>query len=153
MNPAFSESPRIRSRWPKTVVRLSLGVIFLWAGVEKIAHSSSFFSSLLDYEVPFPEVFVRIVAIVLPWLEVFCGVSLFLNAWAETVRPLVSALCLVFILMLGQALLRGIDISNCGCFGSLANTWFDRPAVAFLRAIALFAGSLLLLPPRTIETQ
>ena len=153
MTRAFPEFPRSRSPWPMTTFRLVLGVVFFWPGVEKIVHSTAFFSSLLDYKVPFPEIFIRIVAIALPWLEVFCGVAFLVNAWAETVRPLVSMLCLVFVLMLGQAILRGVEISNCGCFGPSANTWIDHPAVAFLRAVALFVCSLYLLLPRTLKTR
>lgn len=147
MNSASLKDTRFRSGLPRTAIRLVLCIIFIWAGAEKIAHPAAFFSALLDYEVPFPDQFVRVVAVSLPWLEVFCGIALLLNAWAETVRPLVSVLCLIFVLMLGQALLRGIDLANCGCFGPLANTWIDRPAVAFVRAVALFAGSLFLLSP------
>jgi uncharacterized membrane protein YphA (DoxX/SURF4 family) len=134
---------RARRSWPQLLVRLILAVVFTWAGIEKIVHASDFFSSLLDYEVPFPESFLRLVAVGLPWLEAFCGLALLVNSWGETVRPLVALLCLVFIAMLGQALLRGIDISNCGCFGiGVTNSWSDRPVVAFLRAVALLAGSV-----------
>jgi hypothetical protein len=144
---AVPSAPGRQRYWPKLLVRVVLGLVFLWAGAEKIAHPADFFSSLLDYDVPFPETFLRLVAVALPWLEVFCGTGLLVNAWGETVRPVVAALCLVFIAMLGQALLRGIDISNCGCFGPVANTWIDRPAVAFLRAVLLFAGSVYIIRP------
>ena len=146
---AVPSAPGRQRYWPKLLVRVVLGLVFLWAGAEKIAHTADFFSSLLDYDVPFPETFLRLVAVALPWLEVFCGTGLLVNAWGETVRPVVAARCLVFIAMLGQALLRGIDISNCGCFGPVANTWIDRPAVAFLRAVLLFAGGALVLATTT----
>ena len=87
--------------------------------------------------------FLRLVAIYLPWLEVLAGLDLLLNVWAETIRPLVAALCLIFVVMLGQAVLRGLDL-NCGCFGAGAGGWFERPAVALGRAMLLFAASLYL---------
>jgi uncharacterized membrane protein YphA (DoxX/SURF4 family) len=133
--------------WARLLVRLFLGVIFVWAGVEKIAHPADFFSSLLDYDVPFPEAFLRLVAVALPWLEAACGAALIANAWAETVRPVVAGLCLSFIAMLGEALLRGIDLSNCGCFGPVANHWIDRPSVAFARAALLFGASIYIMAP------
>jgi uncharacterized membrane protein YphA (DoxX/SURF4 family) len=134
--------------WPRLLVRLFLGVIFVWAGTEKIAHPADFFSSLQDYNVPFPNAFLRLVAVVLPWLELGCGAALIANIWAETVRPLAAGLCLCFIAMVAEALLRGIDLSNCGCFGPIANHWIDRPAVALLRAILLFGASLYIMAPR-----
>ena len=123
--------------------RLILGAAFLLAGGMKIAHPVEFFSDLLSFGVPFPELFLRVVAVGLPWLEVFVGLGLLLNFWPETVRPVASVLCLIFVLMLGQAVVRGIDL-NCGCFGSAGRGWFERPAVALVRAGVLLAASLYL---------
>jgi putative oxidoreductase len=127
----------------ENICRFVLGAVFLLAGVMKIAHLGDFFSDLLSFRVPFPEMFLRIVAVDLPWLEVLAGFGLILNVWPETIRPVVSVLCLVFVLMLGQAVLRGLDL-NCGCFGSVGSGWFERPDVALVRASLLFAASLYL---------
>lgn len=126
---------------------MMLGAIFAWAGAEKIVHPADFFMSLLDYGVPFPEGFLRLVAVALPWLEVFCGLALLVNAWGETVRPLVAALCLVFVAMLAEAVLRGIDLSNCGCFGPMAYSWLERPWVALPRTLVLFCAALYIMAP------
>ena len=77
-------------------------------------------------------------------------VGLLLNFWAETIRPLASVLCLVFVLMLAQAVLRGLDL-NCGCFGAAGAGWFERPDVALVRATLLLAASLYVtaVPPPT----
>ena len=121
--------------------RFCLGAVFLLAGGMKLAHPAAFFSDLLGFGVPFPEMFLRVVAVYLPWLEVLAGVGLILNVWPETIRPVVAALCLIFVMMLGQAVLRGLDL-NCGCFGSVGRGWFERPDVALARACLLFAASL-----------
>ena len=129
--------------------RFLLGAIFLIAGGMKIAHPADFFSDLLGFKVPLPELFLRVVAVWLPWLEVIAGLALIADFWGETVRPLVVGFCLIFVLMLGQAVLRGLDL-NCGCFGSSAHGWFERPDVALVRAAILFAVSLgiAVIPPR-----
>ena len=129
--------------------RFFLGAIFLIAGGMKIAHPADFFSDLLGFKTPLPEFFLRVVAIWLPWLEAIAGLALIADFWAETVRPLVASLCLIFGLMLGQAVVRGLDL-NCGCFGSGAHGWFERPDIALVRAAILFAVSLSIavLPPR-----
>jgi putative oxidoreductase len=140
--------PDAQRRWLRWLVRVMLGAIFAWAGTEKIVHPADFFMSLLDYDVPFPEGFLRLVAIALPWLEVFCGLALIANVWSETVRPLVAALCLVFVVMLAEAVLRGIDLSNCGCFGPMAYSWLERPWIALPRTLILLFAAIYIMAPR-----
>jgi putative oxidoreductase len=146
MNPYPPPSPGSRARTGRIFLRLLLGALFLWSGIAKLAHPAAFFSALLDYELPLPDALLRLVAIVLPWLEALCGLALVLNRWAETVRPLVAALCAVFALALGEALLRGLKI-DCGCFGPSVDSWWDRPFFALLRTAGLLAASLWLLLP------
>jgi hypothetical protein len=123
--------------------RFLLGGVFAIAGGLKLAHPAAFFADLLGFGVPWPEMFLRIVAVGLPWIEVLTGVGLLLNIWPETIRPVVALTCLSFVVMLGQAVVRGLDL-NCGCFGAGASGWFERPDVALVRAGILFAASLYL---------
>lgn len=129
------------------VCRCVLGAVFVAAGATKIVHPAEFFGDLLSYRVPLPEIFLRVVAVWLPWLEVAAGLGLLLDLWAETMRPVVAALCLVFVVMLTQAVVRGLDL-NCGCFGAGAAGWFERPDVALVRALILLAASLYLVRAR-----
>lgn len=135
--------PGSNSERSRTVVRWVLGVVFLVAGAMKITHPVDFHADLLAYEVPLPDFFLRLVAIALPWLEAICGAALLVNFWPETTRLLVAAMCLVFVLMLGQAVIRGLDL-RCGCFGAGGKGWLDLPAVALVRAILLLAASVWL---------
>jgi putative oxidoreductase len=128
----------------EVMIRCVLGVVFLVTGVLKIVHPAAFYSGLLTYAVPFPDVFLRTVAVTLPWSEVFCGALLLLNCWAETVRPLVAFLCLTFVLMLSQAVLRRLDL-DCSCFGGVGPRWLARPDVALGRAVVLLAAGLFLM--------
>jgi uncharacterized membrane protein YphA (DoxX/SURF4 family) len=125
----------------RTVCRLLLGAVFLVASVMKIAHPAAFFSDLLGYRVALPELLLRLTAISLPWLEAITGLGLLVNVWPETIRPVVSAQCLVFVAMLAQAVARGLDL-NCGCFGAGGQGWFERPDVALARASILLAAAL-----------
>ena len=128
--------------------RFLLGGVFVIAGGLKLAHPAAFFSDLLGFGVPFPEWFLRGAAVGLPWLEVLTGAGLLLNFWPETIRPVVALLCLSFVVMLGQAVGRGLDL-NCGCFGAGASGWFERPDVALARALILFTASLYLVAGRS----
>lgn len=131
----------------RTGCRWVLGLVFLVGGGTKVAHPTAFFADLLGYRVALPEMALRLVALWLPWLEVVAGVGLLLNFWSETVRPLIALLCLVFVVMLGQAVFRGLDL-NCGCFGTAGQGWFERPDVAFVRAALLLAAALFVAAER-----
>jgi len=125
----------------RTACRIGLGLTLLVAGVMKVIHPADFFSDLLGFRVPFPERFLRFVAVCLPWLEVCVGLGLLLDFWRETVRPVAALLCLVFVAMLAQAVGRGLDL-NCGCFGAGAAGWFERPGVALARAFILLGAAI-----------
>lgn len=127
----------------QTAVRWLLGAIFLAAGAVKLARPADFHASLTAYALPLPGDFLRVTAVAFPWLELLCGLALLADFWAGSVRFLAAALCLVFVAVLGQAVLRGLDL-DCGCFGSVAPAWFDAPAVALGRALLLCAASVWL---------
>ncbi len=143
MKTAATRSSPVSLRF-RAILRWALGATFLIAGALKLAHPGDFYSALLTYDVGLPDFALRLVAIAFPWLEVLCGGALLVNVWAETVGFLVAGMCLIFVLMLGQAVVRGLEL-KCGCFGAGAATWFDHPNAAFVRACGLLFGSIWLL--------
>jgi putative oxidoreductase len=136
------------------VVRWLLGVLMLWAAVSKLANPTEFLAALYSYELPLPQSLLQVVAVMLPWVELLCGLALLANLWTETVLVLATALFVIFIFATGQAWARGLDIS-CGCFklGLSSNPqaatavvgFFESATFAFFRAIvlALLSGGLL----------
>jgi hypothetical protein len=106
-------------------------------------HAYDFYTNLLSYQVGAPDWFFRIVAVMFPWIEIISGGLLLAGLWVETIGILVTAQCLVFVLMLGQAVLRGLDL-QCGCFGGLTAPWLELPSVAFVRACLLLAAAVWL---------
>jgi len=124
-----------------TLCRIAIALVFVIAGAMKLLHPAAFFADLLSYRVPLPEMLLRLVTVWLPWLEVLCGVGLLVNRWPETVRPLVTALCAIFVVMLAQAVIRGLDL-NCGCLGTGGPGWLERPGIALLRAALLCGASV-----------
>jgi putative oxidoreductase len=126
------------------ILRWALGATFLVAGTLKVFHPADFYSDLLAYDVALPDFVFRLIAVAFPWLEVISGGALLADFWPETVRALTAGLCFVFVLMLGQAVLRDLDL-QCGCFGDGAAGWTDRPLVALARAGLLLGGALWLL--------
>lgn len=128
-------------------IRLAIGLFFVAAASTKIYDPSRFLTALLAYALPLPDFFLRLTAIALPWLELFCGALLLANVWPEVARRWILLLTLVFIVITAQAMMRGLNIS-CGCialdvFGLNALSEFlERPTVAFARNIAILAGAV-----------
>jgi len=147
MNIAPEGSGR-RKRVTRVAVRWTLGAVFIGAGALKLVHPVAFYADLLAYGIDAPDWFFRVVAVILPWIEILGGGLLIADWWTESVSFLVAGMCLVFVLALGQAVLRGLDL-KCGCFGEIAAGWFEQPLVALVRAGVLLAASiwLLLRPP------
>ncbi|HOB75454.1 MAG TPA: DoxX family protein [Phycisphaerae bacterium] len=63
---------------PNLVARLVLGLAFLYMGYNKTTDPYGFLKLIREYQIFAPEqyVWMNLVAIALPWLEVFCGLLL-----------------------------------------------------------------------------
>jgi len=64
---------------PNLIARLILGAMFIYTGHNKAAEPYDFLKMLREYHMFSPGAYVlmNLVAILLPWLEIFCGVLLF----------------------------------------------------------------------------
>jgi putative oxidoreductase len=122
-----------------------VGLMLLWAGISKAADPAGFLGSLHAYELGLPRAVLMPVAVVLPWLELFCGLLLLTGTRVQTGLAAALVLFAVFTIATAQAALRGLDIS-CGCFdASLLTTWgldkarhaLESPLFASVRNLAL----------------
>ena len=98
----------------KVALRWLLGVVLVWAALGKLADPHEFHTSLLAYRLPLPGAFTAGVAIVLPWLELLCGLLLLADHRTPAALAWALALFGVFTVCTGQAWLRGLPIA-CGC--------------------------------------
>ena len=98
-----------------SALRYALSAILIWAGLSKLSDPVSFYTMLLEYRLPLPAVLLKLVAVILPWLELLCGLTLLVDYCRRATLLWVTVLFCVFLAMVGQALFRGLDIS-CGCF-------------------------------------
>ncbi len=94
--------------------RLALGAIFIIASFDKIISPADFASSIRNYRI-LPLSAVNIMAIIMPWLEFFCGIFLILGVFIRTSSLFVLLMLIVFVTAILSAILRGLDI-DCGCF-------------------------------------
>lgn len=132
---------------------LVLGGVFLYASYEKILHPAEFAKIVYHYQVigpsaTLPPLVPNLLAVVLPWVEAVLGVCLIVGLWRREAATLAGALLVAFLVAVSSALLRGIDIENCGCFSVTAE---GRAAglKLILGDLALLAGALILaLGPR-----
>jgi uncharacterized membrane protein YphA (DoxX/SURF4 family) len=100
---------------PLTVrVQIVLGILFIAAALPKLLDPPSFAHMIYNYRI-LPGGIVNPLALVLPWLELLCGVALVLGIWDRTASALVGFLLLAFTAALTLNLLRGNAI-DCGCF-------------------------------------
>jgi uncharacterized membrane protein YphA (DoxX/SURF4 family) len=96
------------------LVRVLLGSLFVIASLDKIADVHAFASSILNYKI-IDEPVATLVATILPWLELMCGLGLIIGIYPKTSALLVTAMLVAFTALVASAMLRGLDIS-CGCF-------------------------------------
>lgn len=94
--------------------RLILGVVFVYASLDKIAHPDQFARIVYNYKI-LPGFLINIFAIGLPWVELFCGLFLILGLFIESSSLLLALVLVSFIIALSVNFLKGIDIA-CGCF-------------------------------------
>jgi putative oxidoreductase len=119
-------------------LRLVLGAVFVWAGVVKVMGPVDFLVSSYGYETHLPETLLRLAVVTLPWIEILAGIAIISGVWLEA-GLLASAMLLgLFLVLTGQAWLRGLDIS-CGCFGTMLEeqSFLGSVQFAFLRNLVL----------------
>ena len=150
-------------KWLNLILRVALGGVFMLSAVIKIwdvevkrAHDGdrlvwvvkasrvpdhvTFAKNVANYRVP-PQRFTNLVAIVLPWIEMVVGALLVLGIWKRASALLITVLMLVFLIAIGQAVVRGLNI-DCGCFGTVAGRSVGVKAIA--EDIAMFVAAVWL---------
>jgi cobalamin synthase len=112
----------------RTVLRLGLGCMFLIAAYPKFSDPKGFADLVAQYQL-LPAFAVDAFSIWLPAFEITVGLGLIFTLWEQEFALLVGALLLMFIVALGQALLRNLGIA-CGCFDiegatDAGESWFS----------------------------
>ena len=100
------------------MIRLILGGLFIYAAVYKIADPYQFANDIRNYDL-LPYYLVNLMALFLPWLELYCGLFLIVGLFVRTGSTLIGLMLVVFIIAIISAILRGLDI-ECGCYGEMA---------------------------------
>ncbi|HSW44497.1 MAG TPA: DoxX family protein [Phycisphaerae bacterium] len=115
-----------RTGVPLLIARIALGALFIYMGIEKALNPVDFLRMVREYHmVPeHPPILLNLIAGVLPWLEVFCGLLLIVGMALRGTGLLLLAMLVGFT---AAVALRAIDIHqsqdiafcmikfDCGC--------------------------------------
>jgi putative oxidoreductase len=104
----------LNNSWLELAARWFLGMIFLYASYHKIAAPAQFAKIIYGYYL-FPDISINIIAIVLPFLELFSGLALILGIYPRSAALITNGMLLGFIIALSINLIRGQQF-DCGCF-------------------------------------
>ncbi|HML77768.1 MauE/DoxX family redox-associated membrane protein [Geobacter sulfurreducens] len=120
------------------LLRVTLGAVFLYAAVIKIANPPAFAGNVAAYQL-LPYAGNYLVAAILPWIEAICGLLLVTGWRARSAAALVAVMNILFIVLLISTVARGLDI-DCGCFrqgGEKTSAW-----TAIFRDIMLLVAAV-----------
>jgi len=99
------------------ILRLIIGSVFLVSGFSKVlAPYQNFLYVVQAYQL-LPSWAETLTAQIFPWIELLTGVFMFLGLWTPWALRGAVTLFGVFVVVVGQALIRHLALDNCGCFG------------------------------------
>lgn len=99
-------------------IRIIIGLFLLVSGIEKlISPYQNFLYAIEAYEV-LPAWGEVLTARVMPWLELMVGLFVCLGLWTDWALKGALVVFASFVIVVTQALLRGLPIDQCGCFGA-----------------------------------
>ena len=127
--------------WITFPLRLALGGLFVFAGVNKLMDPRGFAWSVNAFQL-LPEHadhMVKLIAFAVPWTEVIAGAFLILGLWARSAALVIGLMLAAFIVGISSVLMRGLNV-ECGCFGK-----FEFPCVGPVGACHLVRNSVMIL--------
>ncbi|MFH1349432.1 MAG: MauE/DoxX family redox-associated membrane protein [Pseudomonadota bacterium] len=159
VNPFFKKI--LTHQYMALLLRLYIGGLFVYASMYKINYPAEFAEIFASYQI-IPYWAVNFSALVLPWVELICGVLLIAGVRSRSTTVIIGALLVLFSIAIMVNLLRNAPI-QCGCFQSLGEKispwtllwdliWLVMTAHIFLSDRAFHLEKRFLLTIREIES-
>jgi len=123
--------------WIELAARWILGLTFIYASFHKIISPADFAKIVYGYGL-FPEIFINLIAIVIPFLELVAGFALISGLYPRSAAIIINALLLAFITVLAINLIRGHEF-DCGCFSAAQTGYTGSSKVTLVRDVIYFA--------------
>lgn len=133
----------ITNRWVELIMRWCIGVVFIYASYHKILHPADFAKVIYGYKL-FPAEMINLTAIVLPYVELFCGVLLCAGVWTRSTALIINFLLLCFIIAISVNLIRGHQF-DCGCFSVQEQGDVSSAVMLLIRDVFWFAGGFVVI--------
>jgi uncharacterized membrane protein YphA (DoxX/SURF4 family) len=129
-----------RTMW--ILLRIAIGIILAAAGLGKLLSPYQNFQYVIQAYQIVPSWAETFVAQTFPWVELFIGAFLILGLWTRWAVAGALGSFSIFVVVVGQALVRGLPLENCGCFGELVH--IKPQFVVALDSAGLAVNALLL---------
>lgn len=150
---ASSATDNAPTKWERFIYhfcRIILGLLFIVASYDKILMPWQFGRAIFVYQM-LPGYLISPLTIVMPWVELICGLLLVIGWKVRPAAILIALLNLVFIIAIASVLFRGMDI-DCGCgldvgplaalVGTQADGWaLVRDVIIMLMVVATYLGA------------
>ena len=132
------------------MVRILIGLMFVISGLEKaISPYQNFLYVIQSYDV-LPSWAEEATARFFPWMELLAGLFTVLGLWCSRCLKAIALMFAAFIAVVGQALLRGLALGECGCFGELVHV-APQHVIVLDSLMLLLTVALLRHPLKTQE--
>ncbi|MDE2008595.1 MAG: DoxX family membrane protein [Candidatus Omnitrophica bacterium] len=100
------------------VLRVFIGGIFIVSGLSKILGPYQNFLYVIQAYQLLPSGLEVLTAQIFPWMEFMVGSFVVLGLWTRWSLAGAGVLFGILVGVVGQALLRGLPLESCGCFGA-----------------------------------
>jgi len=117
----------LNNEYVQLICRLAVGLMFIIVGVGKIAHPEEFANEIANYQI-LPNVFINILAMIVPWIELFAGTLLIFGIETKASSLVIAVMTVIFTTAVIIAMAKGLNI-ECGCYSNIASQQVGWPKV------------------------
>jgi uncharacterized membrane protein YphA (DoxX/SURF4 family) len=133
----------INNSWIELVARWILGLTFIYASFHKILAPGEFARIVYGYDL-FPHVFINLIAIIIPFMELVAGLALIIGIYPRSAAIIINIMLLAFVAALTINIIRGREF-DCGCFSVGQSGYTGSSEVTVLRDILYFLCGMLVI--------
>ena len=116
--------------------RWILGLTFIYASFHKIVSPADFAKIVYGYDL-FPALFINLIAIIIPFLELITGLALVIGVYPRSAAIILNALIMAYIIVLAINLIRGHEF-DCGCFSFGESGYTSSTEATLVRNVIYF---------------